>query len=858
MVYFYCDFQDTAKQGVHGILLSFIIQLSEQSDTYLNILSSLYSSLPEGSPKPSDDTLVDWLKCMLTFPGNGIRYIIMDALDECPSSGVPMPRTGVTKLLKELWELSRRVHNLRLCVMSRFDHDIGTVLKPLASHSMSLEAQAGQAQDMTDYISSVIDSDSRMKEWDPEIKDLVTRVLSRKAHGMFRYVHCQLETLSDCQPADIPAALDALPESLEGTYERILRHIPETKWKHAHLLFQSLMFAARPLSLVEAAEILAIDFDSDPIPTLRPEKRPNNPEAAIMSTCSTLVIIVKGDQDSSRIVQFAHMSVQEYLTSDRLARAADGLSHYHVIPGLAHSLLAQVCISSILFDGQQRSQKTESPDSPLSDYSNRYWASHARFDGVSLRITAALEHLLDPQRPNFDDWVGRMHLDDCPVSAEMVIQPICDDRDDHDSSPGSPLYYSALLGLRQLADHLVKSNPQHLNAPHGKSGAPLQAASALGHLDVVRTLLGHGATPNGRGGHYGNALCAASVNGHIDIVHVLLDHKARVNDVGARNTTALSMAVQMGNRDVTRVLLARGASADLASSTAVSKGDFKSAELLLECGADVDGRDGRGSTALQVASSTGSLGTVQFLLDHGAGVNAPPGSSGTALHCAVSQGHYDVAEVLIENAADINGPGIEGRTSLQALSSKGHLGAVEWLLRHGGDPNARIGEEMNPLEAASSHGHIDVVQLLVEHGVNVRSDGAAALLHASSNGHLGVARYLLEKGADPNETGRKSERPLWGASANGHLKIVQLLLERQATIDATSGEKGETALHAASRRGQLQVVKLLIDKGAYIDGPGHMRWSTTALYVASRGGHLEVCALRRVAERPPRGGAAAA
>ncbi|KAI0263652.1 hypothetical protein BC834DRAFT_305980 [Gloeopeniophorella convolvens] len=53
VAYFYCDFQDPAKQDVHGILLSFLIQLCEQSDTYLNILSGLSSSFPEGSPSPA-------------------------------------------------------------------------------------------------------------------------------------------------------------------------------------------------------------------------------------------------------------------------------------------------------------------------------------------------------------------------------------------------------------------------------------------------------------------------------------------------------------------------------------------------------------------------------------------------------------------------------------------------------------------------------------------------------------------------------------------------------------------------------------------------------------------------------------
>ncbi|KAI0263716.1 hypothetical protein BC834DRAFT_938253, partial [Gloeopeniophorella convolvens] len=527
VVYFYCDFQDTAKQGVNGILCSLLIQLCEQSDTYLNILYGLVSSTPEGSSKPGDETLLEWMKYMLALPvGDRTKYIVMDALDECPSIGLPTPRASVVSLIRVLCSLSR-VHNIRLCVTSRLEHDIRSNLEPLSSHSMSLEVQRGQAQDMADCISSVIESDSQMKEWDTETKDLVIRVLSEKAHGMFRYVHCQLETLRDCQTSDIQTVLDTLPEGLEGTYEHMLQRIPETKWKYVHRLLQCLTFVARPLSVAEAAEILAIDFDSNPIPTLHPERRPNDPEAAIMSTCSSFVVILSGDRTASRIVQFAHMSVQEYLTSERLANLPDErISRYHVIPELAHTFLAQACLSTLLFDSHNDSDGSDISSSPLSEYADRHWTSHARFDGVLPRIMTALEHLLDPERPNFTDWVKRSHLDDCPDSKDMEIRLVCDDNEGHDSSPGSSLYYSALLGLHQLVDRLATSNPRLVNAFGGRSGTPLQAASANGHLETVRVLLEHGARPNARGGHCGTALCAASLHGHVDAARLLLSNGA--------------------------------------------------------------------------------------------------------------------------------------------------------------------------------------------------------------------------------------------------------------------------------------------------------------------------------------------
>ena len=79
------------------------------------------------------------------------------------------------------------------------------------------------------------------------------------------------------------------------------------------------MAAVRPLRVEELAETLAFDFNMEGlgIPKLNPDWRWEDQEEAVMSACSSLVIIIK-DGDS-RIVQFSHFSVKEYLTSDRLA-----------------------------------------------------------------------------------------------------------------------------------------------------------------------------------------------------------------------------------------------------------------------------------------------------------------------------------------------------------------------------------------------------------------------------------------------------------------------------------------------------------------------------------------------------------
>src|SRR5580693_7117104 len=103
-------------------------------------------------------------------------------------------------------------------------------------------------------------------------------------------------------PSSIRKALNELPTTLADTYERALQGIPIEKRRHAHRLFQCLVAAIRPLRAIESAEIFAIDFESDGKCNFMDCWRPENPEEAALSTCSTLITVI-GDE-GSRTIQF--------------------------------------------------------------------------------------------------------------------------------------------------------------------------------------------------------------------------------------------------------------------------------------------------------------------------------------------------------------------------------------------------------------------------------------------------------------------------------------------------------------------------------------------------------------------------
>jgi hypothetical protein len=90
-------------------------------------------------------------------------YLIVDAVDECPDDcGIPSARGKVLHLLKELVKLY--LPSLRLCVTSRVESDIRTVLEPLTSNRISLHDQSGQNGYIDNYIRSIVYSDEMMKK----------------------------------------------------------------------------------------------------------------------------------------------------------------------------------------------------------------------------------------------------------------------------------------------------------------------------------------------------------------------------------------------------------------------------------------------------------------------------------------------------------------------------------------------------------------------------------------------------------------------------------------------------------------------------------------------------------------------
>ena len=427
-----------------------------------------------------------------------------------------------------------------------------------------------------------------------------------------------MEVLRNCFPSSVRHFLEELPESLDETYERVLKEIKKPNRDHARRLLQCLVVAIRPLHVKELAEVIAVDFDdAGGIPKLKPGWRWEDQEQALLTPCSSLIIIV--GTGGSRVVQFSHFSVKEFLTSTRLATSSQDVSHYHITLKPAHTILAQACLSALLVLDKLEDGSADER-SPLVGYAAENWVRHAQFEDVALRIKG-MEYLFDLDKPYFAAWRQLYNIDAAPSHASAFFQ-----FGDHlVSTANKPIYYAALCGFQNLVEQLIIKYPQHVNAIGGHYMTAAVAALAGRHFELAQVLHRNGSSVDPRDIVKRSPLHAAAHSEDLEMVQVLLDYGVDVNSQTDFGSTPLFFG---------------------------SKGHFNDprvVRLLLDHGADPNIPDCGGLTPLHQASRNGKIEMVRVLVEHGASIEVEDEDSRTPLDVASGEQRDEIIKLLLEH-----------------------------------------------------------------------------------------------------------------------------------------------------------------------------------------------------------------
>ncbi|XP_013404589.1 ankyrin repeat, PH and SEC7 domain containing protein secG isoform X1 [Lingula anatina] len=259
---------------------------------------------------------------------------------------------------------------------------------------------------------------------------------------------------------------------------------------------------------------------------------------------------------------------------------------------------------------------------------------------------------------------------------------------------------------------------------------------------------------------------------------------------------------------------------------AVKVGSFRSIQVLLDTGIDVNQTCDNGKTALMLACQQASAEKVQMLLNCGVNLRLQDAEGQTALHLAtLANKGASCAGLLLK--ADHSMASIcdkYGQSALHLAAKRGHLPLVQLYLLH---DRQGVKEKDNlgrlPLHWAVQEGRTNCVEYLLGFENTMVIDEVDDL--GNTPIHLGIqhnkqqaVETLVDKGCNLDVVDDDGKTPLMLALHLGKKNIFNMIVQKQGPLKADAGdEQGMTALHHAADVGNLDFCKTLVEGGAKVD-----------------------------------------
>ena len=194
---------------------------------------------------------------------------------------------------------------------------------------------------------------------------------------------------------------------------------------------------------------------------------------------------------------------------------------------------------------------------------------------------------------------------------------------------------------------------------------------------------------------------------------------------------------------------------------------------------------------LTCAAWYGDEQTVGTLILAGANVNGTDEAGQTALYLAASSCHDEVVRRLLRENANVEICNVTGATALRTAlmlmndkSSRSHqpraFRIVRMLIQAGANVNAATKSTQSELWTVAQTESIACLRTMLDMGILRKDDHGVALQIASEDGDDDVVKLLLGSGIYDDLDGRYIVAALQGASQGGHSAVVQQLLAHKA------------------------------------------------------------------------------
>jgi ankyrin repeat protein len=186
---------------------------------------------------------------------------------------------------------------------------------------------------------------------------------------------------------------------------------------------------------------------------------------------------------------------------------------------------------------------------------------------------------------------------------------------------------------------------------------------------------------------------------------------------------------------------------------------------------------------LVAAAGAGRLDEVQRLLRDGADVDGRDRRGRTAVTAAAIGQHVEVVSVLVDAGADVDLQDDERNNPLLLCGENGNVALLREVLRGHPDLGATNRYGGVAVIPASDRGHVEMVRALLATDIDVdhvNNLGWTALLEAvilgdGGEAHRQIVRMLLDAGADKSIADRDGVTPLEHARQRGYAEMVAML-----------------------------------------------------------------------------------
>ena len=216
----------------------------------------------------------------------------------------------------------------------------------------------------------------------------------------------------------------------------------------------------------------------------------------------------------------------------------------------------------------------------------------------------------------------------------------------------TPLVLSAQYGKRHVVEYFLKKYSSIININHVATivsltthkkvhcATALWAASTGGHLEIVKTLIAHGAEVNKATLTQSTPLRGASFHGYLPVMDYLLSNGADIDTPNCIGQSPLCIAAMRGKIDAVKFLIERGASRHQTTINgytimhlSATKGRIDVVQHLLSIGLSPIFKEAAPSESyipcpLFLAASTGQRRMVDLLIEH---PDCPPSCKADAL-----------------------------------------------------------------------------------------------------------------------------------------------------------------------------------------------------------------------------------